>query len=68
MSSHGKDFINELGNQIHIEITKKEINGAEGVLVSIIGPTSEVENHITVSEAKVLVDLLNETLDEARKL
>lgn len=57
-----KDFINELGNQIPIEATEKVINGVDGIFITIEGPNSKTEMHITRREAGVLTDLLNELM------
>ncbi len=54
-----KTFPNELGNEIKIVVTKKEINGVRGVLIYIEGTTSTLENHITFLEAKELLYQLN---------
>lgn len=51
-------FINELGNEIIISVSSKEIEGVEGVLLSIEGPTSISENHITKKEAENLYQCL----------
>lgn len=57
-----KRFTNELGNEITVKVTKKGIDGVEGIFISIEGPTSLSENHITKKEAVVLLEMLGETL------
>jgi len=66
------NFVNEVGNKIKIKIKKYNGNGVnhktkesvkfKGVSVSIIGPTSEMENMITLDEAKKLYECLGEYL------
>lgn len=53
-----KTFTNELGNQITIEVVEKVINGVDGILICIEGPTSQTEFHVTRAEAKVLLEHL----------
>lgn len=57
-------FVNEIGNHITVKVQKKNIRGTnyrtgrkstcDGVLITMIGPTSEMTNEITIDEAKVL--------------
>lgn len=54
MKDNEKVFINELGNEITLSVTKKEIDGVDGVLIYIKGPHSDTENHITQKEAEEL--------------
>ncbi len=49
-----KQFTNELGNSIQVEVSEKDIDGVPGVLIIMEGPTSTAENHITRKEAEVL--------------
>ena len=53
-----KTFINELGNQITVDVVEKEIDGVGGVMITIEGPTSTSENHVTTAEAKELSEQL----------
>lgn len=53
-----KRFTNELGNEITMDTAEKVINGIDGVLIDIEGPTSKTEVHITRMEAKVLLEQL----------
>lgn len=55
-----KSFLNELGNSIEISITEKDIEGIEGVVISIEGPNSQIENHVTKLEAEKLLEVLSE--------
>jgi len=57
-----KNFINELGNAITVEVSAKEIDGVPGVLIYIEGPTSLTENHITRKEAEVIYEALGTLL------
>lgn len=57
-----KTFPNELGNEITIQVVEKVINGVDGVQISIAGPTSDTEVHITRLEAKVLLEQLSTVL------
>ena len=54
-----KTFSNELGNQITIDVSEKEISGVGGVSLSLVGPTSDTEIHITRLEAEVLLEQLS---------
>lgn len=62
-----KKFINELGNQVSVSVIEKPIKGVDGVLVSIEGPTSHTENHITKEEAKVILEELSKVLNSGSK-
>lgn len=55
-------FTNELGNEITVAVTAKDIDGVPGVLITIDGPTSRSENHITRQEAEVLATELARVL------
>ena len=55
-----KSFTNEIGNKISIEVTEQVINGVDGILIAIEGPTSQTEVHVTRMEAKILVEQLND--------
>ncbi|OGG60013.1 hypothetical protein A3C89_03865 [Candidatus Kaiserbacteria bacterium RIFCSPHIGHO2_02_FULL_50_50] len=57
-----KNFTNELGNAITVEVSAKEIEGVPGVLLYIEGPTSLTENHITRKEAEVIYEALGNLL------
>jgi len=57
-----KNFTNELGNAITVEVSAKEIEGVPGVLIYIEGPTSLTENHITRKEAEVIYEALGNLL------
>ncbi len=57
-------FINELGSEIDVEVSKKDINDIEGVLISISGPTSDTEVHVTRQEALVIYDRLGLVVHE----
>lgn len=58
MNYSEKVFTNELGNQIKIDVSEKEIEGVGGIFIEIEGPTSSTELHITKEEARVLYDEL----------
>jgi len=58
------EFINELGNTIKLHVSKKDIEGVDGVLMHIEGPTSDTDVHITRKEAEVLYEELGKILDE----
>ena len=55
-------FINELGNRINVEVKTQDIDSYPGVLITIEGPTSISENHITRKEAEVLYERLGKAL------
>ena len=67
MKTFEKKFTNELGNQIHVQVSSKETHGVPGVMISISGPTSISENHVTRLEAEVICEglklLLNKNSD-----
>ena len=60
-----RNFKNELGNQISIQVIEQVINGVDGVLVSIKGPSSQTEMHITRLEAKILLEQLQAVFDKS---
>lgn len=47
-------FSNELGNTIDLKVFEKEIHGIPGVLISLAGPSSVSENHVTRHEAEMI--------------
>lgn len=47
-------FVNELGNTIDIRVSEKEMDGIPGVVISMAGPSSVSENHVTRHEAEML--------------
>jgi hypothetical protein len=53
-----KQFTNELGNSIHVQVKSKEIEGVPGVVIAISGPHSSTENHVTQLEAEVICEQL----------
>ncbi len=62
MEKETKEFTNELGNEITVSIHAKVIDDVDGVMISIIGPTSETTNHITRLEADKLYKTLGKFL------
>lgn len=62
MNSNAKHFKNELGNSIEIEVSEKDISGVAGVLISITGPASTTDIHITKAEAEALQEELGKAL------
>lgn len=58
------EFINELGNSVTVYSEEVEVSGVPGILLGMKGPTSEVENLITLEEARVLRKQLNTLLGE----
>lgn len=62
--SEPKKFINELGNEITVSVSEKEIDGVEGVLIFIGGPISSTEVHVTKEEAKVILEELSHVLEK----
>lgn len=59
-------FTNELGNEIEVSVTEKEIDGVDGVLIFIAGPTSDTENHVTRMEAEIIYRELGKVLGRTR--
>lgn len=59
-----RTFKNELGNSITIQINELVTNGVDGVLISIEGPSSRIDAHITRFEAKVLLEQLQTLFDK----
>lgn len=59
-----QEFQNELGHNITLEVSAKEIEGVAGVLISIAGPSSHTELHITQKEAKMLTYELTQILQD----
>jgi len=57
-------FTNELGNQIELSVVEKEINGVDGVFISIAGPISNTELHITKEETRKLKEELETALGD----
>lgn len=59
-----RTFKNELDNKIITTVSEKEIDGEPGVMIKIVGPKSETENHITRVEAKNIYEQLKQIFDE----
>lgn len=59
-----RTIINELGNTIDIEVSPRIVSGVAGVLIRLVGPTSESENFITHLEAQELSAELKRVLGE----
>jgi hypothetical protein len=59
MHENTRNFVNELGNPITVTVSEKEIDGIPGVLMSIAGPSSNTENHVTRLEANVIREQLS---------
>lgn len=57
-----KHFRNELGHDIDIQVEKRELAGVDGILISIAGPDSDTDVHITKVEAQVLYETLASVL------
>ncbi|KKU22507.1 MAG: hypothetical protein UX31_C0001G0025 [Candidatus Nomurabacteria bacterium GW2011_GWA1_46_11] len=64
MDTFEKQFKNELGNNIQVKVTSKEIDGTPGVMIYISGPTSLSENQITKMEAEVILNGLESLFDK----
>lgn len=58
MNDSVQTFKNELGNAITVRVIDQVINGIDGVMLSIEGPTSKTDVHITRQEAKVILEQL----------
>jgi len=67
MDDFKERFENELGNLIDVQVLQKQIEGVAGVLIHISGPTSLIENHITLTEAQVLYELLGRLLNTSTR-
>jgi hypothetical protein len=66
MNDGARNFKNERGNQIGIMVIDQVINGVDGVLISIEGPNSKTEAHITRVEAQILLEELQAHLSNKR--
>lgn len=64
MNKNSKDFTNELGNEIHLELSEEEIGGINGIKLFIAGPTSDTELHVTRIEAEVIHHELGKLMGE----
>ncbi|MDB5224974.1 MAG: hypothetical protein JWO43_596 [Candidatus Adlerbacteria bacterium] len=60
-----RKFTNELGHDITVEMEAKKIEGVEGILLTVTGPESEVEVHITRAEADVISEELVKFLENS---
>jgi hypothetical protein len=64
MEKPAEEFVNELGNAIAVSVVEKDIDGVGGVLISISGPTSTTENHVTRMEAEIIYRELGKVLED----
>ena len=62
MTDSEKRFINELGNEINVQISEQVIKCVPGIMICIIGPTSEITNHITRMEAQIIYEQLRKVI------
>ena len=58
MRTYSKQMVNEIGNSVTVHVSEKDISGVRGVLLSIIGPSSETDIHVTRLEAEAMRDQL----------
>lgn len=68
-NSFTRTFVNEIGNNIIVEVHSCDSitefgTKFQSITITMIGPTSEVQNTITMEEAIHLSDLLNQILDK----
>lgn len=56
------EFQNELENAITVDVSAKDIDGIDGILIHIEGPTSETDNHVTRLEAEMIFQELEKAL------
>ena len=57
-----RKFTNEHGNEIQIQVSRKEVDGTPGVHIFLAGPASDTEVHITRREAEILHEELGRAL------
>jgi ribosome maturation factor RimP len=62
MKEVSKHFENEIGNQIEIKVAEETIEDVAGILVTITGPDSTIDMHVTRLEAEILFEQLNQVL------
>jgi hypothetical protein len=66
METFKKEFVNELGNTIQVQVESKEIASVPGVMISISGPSSSTENHVTWSEVEIIYEQLKLLLESKK--
>ena len=59
-----RTFQNELKNAVTVQVQDQVINGVDGVLISIEGPSSKMDMHVTRFEAKIILEQLKSFLDK----
>lgn len=57
-----RHFRNEHGNDVDIDVSKEEVGGVEGVMISFTGPDAETELAMTKGEAQALYEVLGSVL------
>lgn len=59
---HAASIVNEFGNTIEMSVQELPIDGQQGIRMSMRGPRSTAENHMTRQEAEALHELLGAAL------
>jgi hypothetical protein len=66
MATYSRQFINELGNSISVQVSDEMRHGIKGVRIYIAGPDSDTENFITRQEAVEVLEGLSKILKPKR--
>lgn len=62
MRTYSRRFTNERGETVIVHASEKDAQGVSGILLSVAGPDSETELHITKQEAVEVLEALNKLM------
>ncbi len=68
MATYSRQFINELGNSVFVQVSDEERLGIKGIRIYIAGPDSDTENFVTRQEAVELLEGLSKLMKPKRQL
>ena len=68
MHKQEQKFINEFGNSIEVRVSETVVEDTKGVSIFIAGPTSNTENQVTLTEAKVIHEQLGLLIEKIEQI
>ena len=66
MATYSRQFINEQGNSVFVQVSDEERFGVKGILIYIAGPETDTENFVTRQEAVELLEGLSKLMKPKR--
>ena len=66
MATYSRQFINEQGNSVFVQVSDEERFGVKGIRIYIAGPETDTENFVTRQEAVELLEGLSKLMKPKR--